>query len=263
MIIDTHCHLDDDRYDSDLKDVIKRAKEAGVKGFLIPGADLKDLKKAQKISNEFESVYFAAGVHPYHQKEYDKEVLKEFLKDPKCIAVGECGLDYYRLPKDEDEKRVEKSEQLRVFEDQIDLAIEYKKPLIIHIREASKDSYETLLNKAANSVVGGVLHCYNASEILLDLAKYNFYFGIGGVITFKNEKKLGAILPQIPKDKLLIETDAPYLTPHPHRGERNEPLYTTLVVKKVATILNISEDEVKNLTSNNAKTLFKAFEKLT
>lgn len=260
MIIDTHAHLDDERYFEDLDEVINNAKESGVGGVLIPGADINDLSRAQKIAHENENIYFAAGVHPYHHEQYDEEILLSFLKDEKCIAVGECGLDYFRLPDEEDKKIIEKKEQKEVFKKHIELAKKVKKPLIIHIRDANDDSKKVLLENRAKEV-GGVLHCYNASEHLLSLADEGFYFGIGGVLTFKNAKKLVEVLPKIPLEKLLIETDAPYLTPHPHRGSRNEPAYTTFVAEKIAELLEMQIGEVKKLTTNNAKTLFKAFAK--
>lgn len=259
MIIDTHCHLDNNRYLDDLEDVVLRAKESGVQGFIIPGADITQLDRASAIAQKYENVYYAAGVHPYDIDGYDRETLKKHLKNDKCIAVGECGLDYFRLPKDEDEKQKTKQAQQDVFIDQIDLAAQAKKPLIVHIRDASQDSLDILKKYATKRVVGGVLHCYNASEILLELAEFNFFYGIGGVLTFKNAKNLVAVLPKIPEDKLLLETDAPYLTPHPYRGQRNEPSYTTLVAKKMSEILEISETKVEELTTKNAQTLFGVF----
>ncbi len=193
---------------------------------------------------------------------YDENIMEKYVNHPKCIAIGECGLDYYRLPEDEEEKLANIKKQKEVFISQIEFAKKYKKPLIIHIREASNDSRQILVDYNAKEV-GGVLHCFNASEHLLPLAEHNFYFGIGGVLTFKNAKKLVEILPKIPKDKLLIETDAPYLTPHPHRGERNEPYYTIFVSSKMSELLNISDMEVQNLTTNNAKKLFKEFSSLS
>lgn len=142
------------------------------------------------------------------------------------------------------------------------MAKKYKKPLIIHIREASNDSREILIEQNAKEV-GGVLHCFNASEHLLILSDHNFYFGIGGVLTFKNAKKLVDILPKIPKDKLLIETDAPYLTPHPHRGVRNEPYYTIYVAEKMSELLSLTLQEIKDLTTKNAKNLFKEFKNIS
>jgi TatD DNase family protein len=189
---------------------------------------------------------------------YNEETMNKYINHPKCIAVGECGLDYFRLPEDEQEKIENIKRQKEVFIAQIEFAKKVKKPLIIHIREASNDSREILINHDAKQI-GGVLHCYNASEHLLPLADHNFYFGIGGVLTFKNAKKLVEVLPKIPKDKLIIETDAPYLTPHPHRGERNEPYYTVFVAQKMAELLNFTEIEIQELTTNNAKKLFKEF----
>ena len=145
--------------------------------------------------------------------------------------------------------------QKEVFINQIELAKKYKKPLIVHIRDASNDSKQILLENNAGGV-GGVLHCFNADEQLLSLEKQNFYFGIGGVLTFKNGKKLKNILPKIPQEKLLIETDAPYLTPEPFRGKRNEPRYTKYVALKISELLEIPLEDVKKITSNNAKKLF-------
>ncbi|WP_323664905.1 TatD family hydrolase [Aliarcobacter butzleri] len=260
--MDTHCHLDNKQYGEDIHGIILNAINHGVKGFLIPGADFNDLSKAVELAEKYNEVYFAVGIHPYDIDMYDENIMEKYVNHPKCIAIGECGLDYYRLPEDEEEKLANIKKQKEVFISQIEFAKKYKKPLIIHIREASNDSRQILIDYNAKEV-GGVLHCYNASEHLLPLAEHNFYFGIGGVLTFKNAKKLVEVLPKIPKDKLLIETDAPYLTPHPHRGERNEPYYTIFVSSKMSELLNISDMEIQNLTTNNAKKLFKEFSSLS
>lgn len=254
MIIDTHCHLDDNRYDDDIEDVIARAIYSGVERFIIPGADPSTLGKAISISERFDKVYFAVGVHPYDAKEYDKTFLEQYIIHPKCVAVGECGLDYYRLPDDDEEVKAEKALQKEVFLDQIDLAKKYQKPLIVHIRDASHDCLEILEAHAGEK--GGVLHCYNADHELLKLAKHNFYFGIGGVLTFQNARKLIEVYPKIPLDRLLIETDAPYLTPHPHRGERNEPSYCTFVADKMGVLSGVSSKEIEDITTKNANRLF-------
>ncbi|MDR1554443.1 MAG: TatD family hydrolase [Campylobacteraceae bacterium] len=259
FIIDTHCHLDDERYDDDLDEVIQRAQNCGVRGILIPGADINDLSKAQKIAYQYDNVFFAAGVHPYHHADFDAKILEEFLKDEKCIAVGECGLDYFRLPKDEIEKKHEIEKQKEIFISHIKLAKKHKKPLIVHVRDSNQDSFDILKEYAVKDGVRGVLHCFNASKLLLDLD--GFYFAIGGVLTFSNAKELVDILPKIPKDRLLFETDAPYLTPMPFRGQRNEPSYTLYVIKKAAEILNLSLEETANIGSANAIGLFKAFKK--
>ncbi len=189
---------------------------------------------------------------------YDETIIEKYVNHPKCIAIGECGLDYFRLPEDEEEKQQNIKKQKEVFKAQIEFAKKVKKPLIVHIRDASNDSRDILINTNAKEV-GGVLHCYNASEHLLPLAEHNFYYGIGGVLTFKNARKLVEVLSKIPKEKLIIETDGPYLTPHPHRGKRNEPFYTNLVAEKMAELLNMTKDEIEELTTNNAIRLFKEF----
>ena len=229
---------------------------------MIPGADFDDLPQAVKLAEKYSEVYFAVGIHPYDIDKFDEATMEKYVNHPKCIAIGECGLDYFRLPEDEFEKQENIKKQKEVFIAQINFAKKVKKPLIVHIREASNDSRQILIDCNAKEV-GGVLHCFNASEHLLPLVEHNFYFGIGGVLTFKNAKKLVEILPEIPKDKLLIETDAPYLTPHPHRGERNEPYYTVFVAQKMAELLNITEEEIQELTTNNAKKLFKEFSSLS
>ena len=245
-----------------MNSVIENALNHNVKGFLIPGADFDDLPQAVKLAEQYDEVYFALGIHPYDIDKFDEAIMQEYVNHPKCIAIGECGLDYYRLPEDEIEKQENIKKQKEVFIAQIEFAKKVKKPLIVHIREASNDSRQILVDYNAKEV-GGVLHCFNASEHLLPLAEHNFYFGIGGVLTFKNAKKLVDILPKIPKEKLLIETDAPYLTPHPHRGERNEPFYTVFVAQKMAELLQMNEDEIQRLTTNNSKRLFKEFSSLS
>ncbi len=254
MIIDTHCHLDDERYNDDIEMVLERAKKSGVEKFIIPGADPHTLKRAVTLAEAYQEIYFAVGVHPYDAVHYDKEYLETYVHHPKCVAIGECGLDYFRLPQTDEEIVQEKALQKKVFVDQILWAKALKKPLIVHVRESSADCLALLEQYAGEE--GGVLHCYNADESLLKLAKKNFYYGIGGVLTFKNARKLINVYPKIPKDRLLIETDAPYLTPHPHRGQRNEPRYTTLVAEKMGELSGCSSDEMATLSTQNAKRLF-------
>ena len=234
----------------------------GVKGFLIPGADFNDLPQSVKLAEKYDEVYFSVGIHPYDIDMFDEKIMEQYVSHPKCIAIGECGLDYFRLPEDELEKKENIKKQKEVFIAQIEFAKKVKKPLIVHIREASNDSRQILIDYDAKQV-GGVLHCYNASEHLLPLSEHNFYYGIGGVLTFKNAKKLVDVLAKIPKEKLIIETDAPYLTPHPHRGKRNEPYYTVFVAQKMAELLNLTQDEIEELTTKNAKELFKEFSSLS
>ena len=254
-IIDTHCHLDTSSFDHDIAEVIDQALTNKISHIIIPAADPHDLPKAIVLAEKYPQIYFAVGVHPYHIDDFSLPYLEQYITHPKCIAVGECGLDYYRLPSDEGEKIENIALQKSVFIAQIDLAKKYKKPLIIHIRDASNDSKEILLASNAKEV-GGVLHCFNADEQLLMLANEGFYFGIGGVVTFKNARKLISVLPKIPLDRLLLETDAPYLTPEPLRGKRNEPYYTHFVAKKVAEVLDLSYEEIAQIATTNTKKLF-------
>ncbi|MBD3798619.1 TatD family hydrolase [Sulfuricurvum sp.] len=255
MIIDTHIHLDDERYRDDFDEMMERAHRAGVHAFIIPGAHPGTLDRAVELAEAYEDVYFAVGVHPYDLENFEEVDFEYYAAHPKCVAVGECGLDYFRLEGSEEEKYAEKIRQKHVFQEQIRFAKKVKKPLIVHIRDASHDAKTILLVEGAEEV-GGVLHCYNADDELLSLANQNFYFGIGGVVTFQNGKKLVNVLPKIPHDKLLIETDGPYLTPHPHRGTRNEPSYTRYVVDKIGELLGMEREKLESLTTKNAKNLF-------
>ncbi|MGX2972521.1 TatD family hydrolase [Helicobacter sp. T3_23-1059] len=264
--IDTHCHLDDTRYDSDLDLVISNAYALGVREILIPAASPHTLSKAKHISDKYEGVYFAYGLHPCDiDKEADfRESLSRFIDESKCKAIGECGLDYYYLPKiaqedsqNEADKKMEqikaiKLAQKALFIEQIELAIEKDLPLIVHIREASNDAYKIL---SSYKQARGVLHCYNADRILLGLSE-RFYYGIGGVATFKNARRLLEVLPLIPQNRLLLETDAPYLTPHPYRGERNSPEYIPLICARMGEILGIEAEKIASLTTQNAQNLF-------
>lgn len=262
-MVDTHCHLDSQSFTDDLEQVIERSMSKKVHKIIIPGADIRTLPKAQEIAHQYENVYFAAGVHPNDIDLYDEYVLMQYAKDSKCVAIGECGLDYHYLPQKQDDlqdsendiqaQRDEiKAKQKQCFIAQIELSIRLNKPLIVHIREASHDSF-ALLSEYPNAY--GVLHCYNADRILLGLSE-RFYYGIGGVCTFKNARRLLEVLPLIPKERIVLETDAPYLTPHPHRGTRNEPCYIPLVMSQIAEVLGINEEEVIQISTGNALELF-------
>ena len=248
LIIDTHTHLDNEKFIDDVDEVIKRAEDAGVEKFIIPAAEPKDLKKAVFLAEKYEEIYFAVGVHPVDIDKYEDKILLDYINHPKCVAVGEIGLDYHW----EKESKQQKKQQ-EFFVRQIEIAKEYNKPVIIHVREATKDTYDII--KKFNDIKG-VFHCFNAAEQLLEFSE-NFYYGTGGVITFKNAKKLINVFPKIPKERVIIETDAPYLTPHPYRGQRNEPFYTTLVRDKIAELWEVSKEKVENITTENAKRLFK------
>ena len=254
MIVDTHVHLDDERYAEDLEAVLARSREVGVNRWIIPGADPTTLERAVQIAEKYENAFFAVGVHPYDAANYERSHMERFIEHPKCVAVGEIGLDYYRLPEEDEAIVAEKKLQHAVFIDQIDLANAYGKPIIVHIRDASRDAQAVLERHAGKQ--GGVLHCYNADHELLSLAERGFYYGIGGVITFKNARKLVEVFPMIPEDRLLIETDGPYLTPHPYRGERNEPAYCELVTEKMAHLSGIPLADMQRMCRENTTRLF-------
>jgi len=248
MIIDTHTHLDNQKFLNDVDEVIKRAIDAGVKKFIIPAADPKDLNRAITLAEKYDEIYFGVGVHPVDIDKYSDSLLLDFIEHPKCVAVGEIGLDYHWV-KEKDKRK----KQIEYFHRQIEIAKKYNKPIIVHIRDATQDSIDVIKE---HPEINGVFHCYNAAEQLLDFSD-RFYYGIGGVITFKNAKKLINVFPKIPKDRVVIETDAPYLTPEPFRGKRNEPAYTIYVRDKIASLWNDSKKNVEEITTNNAKRLFK------
>lgn len=252
MWVDTHCHLNDEAFLGDIDAVIQRAREAGCSGFIVPGANPLELKRAIELSQSHEDIYFAVGIHPYDIRSARVQGLEEFITHPKCVAVGECGLDYYRLPSDPEERKRYKEEQKQVFVQHIELAIKHDLPLILHVREASFDTAE-ILRKFKNT--RGVFHCFNADSILLEF-KERFYYGISSVCTFKNAKRLVEILPSVPAERLLFETDAPYLAPTPHRGERNEPAWIPLVIQKTGEIIQESVDFLENQSMKNVKNLF-------
>lgn len=252
MLTDTHCHLDDQRYDQDLNEVINRRDDLTF--ILNPGCDIETSKKAIEISNEFPKVYAAVGIHPCELEESYKEEeviseLRELSKDPKVLAIGEIGLDYH-YP-DNASKEVQK----KAFRDQIALSEELGLPYIVHDREAHGDSLE-IVKEFPN--VKCVFHAFSGSpEMAKELIKLGHYISIGGALTFKNARKAPDVIKEIPLDRIMLETDGPYMTPVPFRGKRNEPSYTFYVAEKIAEIKNIPVEEVLKQTEQNAKHFFK------
>ena len=252
MLFDTHVHLNDLKYEQDLSDVISRAQDAGVSKMCVVGYDSKTNKKAIELAETYDFIYAAVGWHPVDAKdmtEADFELIKQQVRHEKVVAVGECGLDYYwdKTPRDIQE---------RVFVQQIELAREVKKPLSIHTRDSLADTLALLKKHHANEV-GGIMHCYSGSaEMMHEFIKLNFKISLAGPVTFKNGRRPQEVATQIPLDSLLIETDAPYLTPHPYRGTRNEPAYVKLVAQQIADLKGLSYEEVANQTTQNACKLF-------
>ena len=247
MIVDSHCHLDNRKYEGEREAVIERAEEAGVWLFLIPAADPADLPTAIELAERYPNIYFAVGVHPADLEKYDDSVLLDHISHPKCIAVGEIGLDYYWVKDEEGRKR-----QRELFRRQIEIAQFCKKPIIIHTRDAVEDTCKILDQYPE---ITGIFHCFTGAHQFL---KYSdrFLYGIGGIITFKNNRKLVEAFPKIPKERVVLETDAPYLTPHPFRGKRNEPAYLTYIRDKVAQLWGVTSSEVEDITTNNFRGVF-------
>lgn len=252
MLFDTHVHLNAEQYEEDLEEVIMRAREAGVEKMVVVGFDRPTIERAMELIEQYDFLYASIGWHPVDAIDMTEEDLiwiEELSKHPKVVAIGEMGLDYHwdKSPKD-----VQKD----VFRQQIQLAKKVKLPIIIHNREATADIVEILKEENA-AEVGGIMHCFSGSpETAKECIDMNFYISLGGPVTFKNARKPKEVAAEIPLEKLLIETDCPYLAPHPFRGKRNEPSYVKLVCEQIAEIKNIPVEEVAAITTENAKKLF-------
>ena len=248
-LIDTHSHID---MIDDLDAIVSNAEKFGVKEIIAPSVDRGSFEKVIKIANDYENVYCALGIHPTEAQNAKADDFEEIIKlavDKKVVAIGECGLDYYW-----DKTYI--NEQKEVFLKQIEIAKQLKKALIVHDREAHKDCFDIL---AANikDEIPVVMHCFSGSyEFAMECINKGFYVALGGVVTFKNAKKVHEIASKIPIEYLLLETDAPYLTPEPYRGKQNEPAYTKFVAEKIAELRGMTFAEVANATSANAKKVF-------
>ncbi|WP_110926071.1 TatD family hydrolase [Bacillus massiliglaciei] len=252
MLFDTHVHLNAEQFDEDLNEVIERMGDAGVSHVVVVGFDRPTITRAMELAEENEFMYAAVGWHPVDaidMTEADLEWIEELSSHPKVVAIGEMGLDYHW---DKSPKEIQKV----VFRKQIRLAKRVKLPIIIHNREATSDVIEILKEEGAEEV-GGIMHCFSGSaETAKECLEMNFYISLGGPVTFKNAKKPKEVAEAVPMDRLLIETDCPYLAPHPYRGKRNEPAYVKLVAEKIAEIKQMSLEEVAEATTANAKKLF-------
>lgn len=258
MFIDTHVHLNADQYEEDVEEVIERALAAGVSKMVVVGFDRKTIRKAMALTERYSFIYVVIGWHPVDAvdcTEEDLEWIEELSKHPKVVGIGETGLDYYW---DKSPKEIQQD----VFRKQIQLAKKVNLPIIIHNRDATADVVRILEEEDAKEV-GGIMHCFGGSvEIAQQCIDMNFLISLGGPVTFKNAKAPKKVAAEIPLEKLLIETDAPYLTPHPHRGKRNEPFYVTLVAEEIAKIKELPIEEVASVTTKNALKLFQIDESI-
>ncbi|KAF0816326.1 putative metal-dependent hydrolase YcfH [Bacillus sp. ZZV12-4809] len=252
MFFDTHAHLNAEQYNEDLQEVIDRALSEGISNIVVVGFDRPTIEKAMELTEKYDFIYASVGWHPVDAIDMTEEDLlwiEKLSSHPKVVALGEMGLDYYwdKSPKDI---------QQEVFRKQIRLAKKVKLPIVIHNRDATADIVEILKEEGAGEV-GGIMHCFSGSpEIAQECVDMNFYISLGGPVTFKNAKKPKEVADIIPLEKLLIETDCPYLTPHPDRGKRNEPSYVKLVAEQIAEIKGLTTEEVAQATTENAKKLF-------
>lgn len=254
MLIDTHCHLNDEQLENDTKDIIERAKEHNVKKLVCVGASLSSSVKAVEIANEYDNVFAVIGVHPDDANTFNDQILDKLRelakKNKKVVAIGEIGLDYHFV---QDNKEAQK----QCFIKQIELANELDLPIVIHTRDAMGDTLD-IVRKYKNEIKkGGIFHCFHGSkEVLCEINKMGFYVSYGGAITFNNANSLREIVKQTPLDKILTETDCPYMTPVPLRGTTNEPKNIDLIFEKMCEIKNISKNELEKIIENNTKKIF-------
>ena len=254
MIFDTHAHYDDNKFDTDRHELLMGLAGQNIGNVVNVGADIESSRRSLELSRKYPFIYAAVGVHPSDTDCLNEESfawLKEHMNDEKVVAVGEIGLDYY-WEKDADVRQ----KQSYWFKRQFDMAASVKKPVIIHSRDAAADTWD-ILNELDAVRTHVVIHCYSYSpEMARKFLELDTWFGIGGVLTFKNGKKLRETVPVIPLNRLLLETDCPYLAPEPHRGERNHSGYLGCVVSELSGILNMSEDEIIRITEENAREFY-------
>lgn len=262
-LVDSHCHLDLPQFDDNRGEVLARARAVGVQALVIPGIDLPHIRQAQALAAAEADVYIAVGIHPNSSDGWTDEAaaeIRQLARAPKVVAYGEIGLDYHW-------DTVPRSQQQTAFEAQLDLAAELGLPVIIHSRDANEDVAATLAawvkgaafaaSPLAARPFAGVLHAFSGDIALAQAAyEWNFVISLGGPVTFKNARALHALVPQLRLDRLMLETDAPYLTPHPHRGQRNEPAYVALVCEELARLAGVTPQAVAHTTTAVAQRFF-------
>lgn len=253
MFVDSHCHLDKLNYTdvhSGIDDVINKAKKARVESLLSVGVTLDSFPSMLEMIAPYENVHASCGVHPLDvESDFALDILHEYAKHPKVVAIGETGLDYHYQPETADLQKLR-------FEQQVELAVELNKPLIIHTRNAREDTLAILQNGGAEQC-GGVIHCFTEDLAFAKSAmELGFYISISGIVTFKQAKELKEVVTALPLEKLLIETDSPYLAPIPHRGKENQPAYVVEVASYIAQLKGVSLSSVAEKTTRNYHDLF-------
>ena len=250
-IFDTHSHYDDSKFNPDREELLDNLQSQGVSLVVSCGCDIDSTQFNFDLAQKYDYIYFAAGLHPENLKGAnldDLKIIEKFAKNEKCVAIGEIGLDYYW---DKEGHDLQKHWFIR----QLDLAREMNKPVMIHSREAAADTMEIM--KEHGKGLKGVIHCYSYSlEMAREYVKMGYFIGVGGVVTFKNAKKLVKTVETIPLSSIVLETDCPYMAPEPHRGTRNDSRNIPYVIAKIAEIKGVSVEEVEQTTRENAFALF-------
>lgn len=253
MIFETHAHYDDEKFNEDRDELIKSFPENGIEYVVNIGSSVESCRVTTELAKQYDFVYAALGVHPsevqYITDDFFQWLEQEVRTNPKVKAIGEIGLDYYWKEPEADLQKI-------WFERQIELARRLHKPMVIHSRDAAKDTYDMMSERKCGEI-GGVIHCFSYSaEEAKKYLDMGFYIGIGGVVTFKNAKKLYEVTKYVPMDRILLETDCPYLAPEPNRGKRNSSLNLTYIAEKIAEIKNVSYEEVVEKTNENARRMY-------
>lgn len=252
-MIDSHVHLDDEAFEEDREEVIKSLSENGIELVINNSSDLPSSERSVKLSNKYENIYAAIGVHPHEASSYNDEVEKrliELSKDKKVVAIGEIGLDYYY---DNSPRDVQKE----VFKRQIELAAKLKKNIVIHSRDAAKDTFDILKEAHEKYDFTALIHCFSQSvDMMREYLKMGDYIALGGAVTFKNAKTPKEVAKVVDLDRLLLETDCPYMTPVPYRGKRNEPKFVKFSCQYIADLRQMDAGELEKITAINTKRFF-------
>lgn len=251
-IFETHAHYDADWFEEDRHELLQSMAENGIGYIVNVSSNLDSLDKTVELTKQYDFIYGSAGIHPTDSDELTEENfyrIRETALQPKIVAIGEIGLDYYW-------KKPDNETQKKWFVRQLDLARELKKPVIIHSRDAAQDTMDIMkANKAEE--IGGVIHCFSGSlPMAQEYVRMGFYIGIGGVVTFKNGRKLKEVVEAIPMESIVLETDCPYLAPVPYRGMRNSSIYLSLIAQEIAQLKGITQEEVIEITYKNARKLY-------
>lgn len=254
MLVDSHCHLDFNDFEEDFDDILQRAKEAGITAMLNAGNNINELGNQLAISEKYPFIYTAVGVHPHNASEYENIKAEDFIRETvhkKVIGIGECGLDYFY-------DYSPRETQIKIFREQIIAAQETDLPLIIHTRDADDDTIAVLKEMYKDKPFSGEIHCFSSSRKLAEFAlSIGFYISASGILTFNKSQEIREIFADVPLDRLLVETDAPFLAPIPLRGRRNEPSFVKYTAERLAQIKDISFEELAQITSDNFYRLFR------